>query len=148
MTYSFDKSCEFTGTTKEEVIARIQAQKDGEIGIRVGKYNCHVNPLRVMTYKKMTGHEYDEILAAVINEFANGGNETDALRNIFKIYDEIFDESDAEDISRIVNYVMAAIEDDWYDVEHGVIPKANTFEEILKRDLEDPLVKMAKRNPS
>nr|MCR5735032.1 hypothetical protein [Lachnospiraceae bacterium] len=86
MTYRFDTSCEFTGTTKEEVIARIQAQKDGEIGIRVGKYNCHVNPLRVKTYKKTTGHEYDEILTAVINEFAKDGSVTDALKNIYKIY--------------------------------------------------------------
>ncbi len=145
MAYCFDRTCEFTGTTKEEVSARIQAIKDGEIGIRVGKYFCRVNPLRVKTYKKETGHEYEAILTAVFNEFAKGGNETDALKNIYKIYDDILDESDTEKISRTINYIMAAIEDDWHDVKLGILPKANTFEDILKRDLEDPLVKMANR---
>ena len=132
--YTFDESCDFDGITKEEIIAGCEQWDNEREELKIGDYTCKIHPVWKITCKETTGREYEEVLDAVIREFSDDGTVRSALVNIYKFYDEDFDENNEESLSGTIDYIMTVFISDIQNVLDGKLPRVNSFKEMLIRD--------------
>lgn len=133
--YNFDSSCEFTGTTKENVIAGMSKWDSECKTYKLGDYTFREHPLYTYNYEEYTGRTFEEMLSAVIEEFSEGGSVYDALCNIYKFYDDTFDDGkNSELLSGTIGYMMQTIYNEYRfnGFPKGTLPKS--FKTILEND--------------
>ena len=131
----FDDSCEFEGTTKEGVVAGLTKWDMECEPCKIGEITCRIHPFNIEYFKKKSGRFYGDILEELLKEFADGGNEEDALVNIYKFYGrDNFDKENTGLLSHTISYMMQVIESYYYDMERGNCAKAGSYREILERD--------------
>lgn len=140
--YEFDNSCEFNGTTKEEIIADFQNYENEKRTLKIGQYQCKMHPSTDMMCKKVLGITISELLSQMLSELSKNGTKETGLKELFHLYNEPFSEGRIENI---VEYAVENIITDKMHVDEGDIPKAGSFRELLMRE-EDPekLMKIAK----
>ncbi len=140
----FDSSCEFDGITKEELLDDINGWESEKTPYKIGKHNITIHPSRKKLCREITGNSYKEVLKAVLLEFANGGDEDTAIRNLFDFLGLEYNEDKLQDI---IDYVMCAVIADYQNVLDKKASKVTTFKEVLRRDKAENLISEEMQRP-
>lgn len=130
-TTKFDSSCEFNGVTPEELLQSKEAWDSEATPFRIGGTTIHVHPSRKALCKETTGYSYKRILKGILLEFSDGGNEEEAIRNLFEHIGIDYSEDKVADV---IDYVVCAVVADCQNVLDNKDVKVHSFKAILDRD--------------
>ncbi len=142
--YTFDASCNMNDNAKAELIKKVEKWKNECKLIEIGPYTCRIHPTTISHCKKITGMDYEDLLDQLLGEISKGDDKETALKNLFDIYGEVFDENK---ISGLINFAMDNIVSDFANVKVGNLPKVGSFRDMLLRELAPvKLLKAAKQH--
>lgn len=129
--YNFDDTCDFTDISKEELVYDINKWNTEKTILNMGEYKYMIHPCRILTCNETLSDTYENVIHQLVREFFDNDDETEAVKNIFRFYDEEFNE---KRLSDLIDYMICTICSYYQNLKDGMALDPAPFRQILELD--------------